>query len=199
MKKLISMVLIMMILCSLFTGSALAENAQGQTATDAQTATMSVTGGTINPDGTISPAAQEEPQVMDEEATAENIPEDTKREILNAGAQVLLEGMDTEARAMGIYDVHSTKKHAVDTIMLKKAKLTDDGGSVEITYRGKRRDKHHKTPTRNAEIMFINNYGKKGQSARPFINVAFRKKEEKAVEEAQAAFDKWQNSNFGGG
>lgn len=59
MKKLISTVLIMMILCSLFTGSALAENAQGQAATDAQTATMSVTGGTINPDGTVSWAVGE--------------------------------------------------------------------------------------------------------------------------------------------
>ena len=59
MKKLVSTVLIMMILCSLFTGSALAENAQGQAATDAQTATMSVTGGTINPDGTVSWAVGE--------------------------------------------------------------------------------------------------------------------------------------------
>ena len=63
MKKLISMVLIMMILCSLFTAPALAENAQGQAAasSDAEnmTATMSVTGGTINPDGTVSWAVGE--------------------------------------------------------------------------------------------------------------------------------------------
>ena len=59
MKKLISMVLIMMILCSLLTVSALAENAQGQAAASAQTATMTVTGGTINPDGTVSWAVGE--------------------------------------------------------------------------------------------------------------------------------------------
>ena len=59
MKKLISMVLITMILCSLFTVPALAEDAQGQAAGSAETATMSVTGGTINPDGTVSWAVGE--------------------------------------------------------------------------------------------------------------------------------------------
>lgn len=59
MKKVISMLLIMMILCSLLTVSALAEGAQGQTADSDETATMSVTGGTINPDGTVSWAVGE--------------------------------------------------------------------------------------------------------------------------------------------
>ena len=59
MKKLISMVLITMILCSLLTVPALAEDAQGQAAGSAETATMSVTGGTINPDGTVSWAVGE--------------------------------------------------------------------------------------------------------------------------------------------
>ena len=59
MKKLISMVLITMILCSLLSVPALAEDAQGQAAGSAETATMSVTGGTINPDGTVSWAVGE--------------------------------------------------------------------------------------------------------------------------------------------
>ena len=63
MKKLVSMVLIMMILCSLLAAPALAENIQGEAAvsSDAEnlTATMSVTGGTINPDGTVSWAVGE--------------------------------------------------------------------------------------------------------------------------------------------
>lgn len=59
MKKLISIVLMTMILCSLFTVPALAEDAQGQEAGSAETATMSVTGGTINPDGTVSWAVGE--------------------------------------------------------------------------------------------------------------------------------------------
>ncbi|MBO5569143.1 MAG: cadherin-like beta sandwich domain-containing protein [Oscillospiraceae bacterium] len=59
MKKLISMVLITMILCSLLSVPALAEDAQGQAAGGAETATMSVTGGTINPDGTVSWAVGE--------------------------------------------------------------------------------------------------------------------------------------------
>ena len=63
MKKLVSMVLIMMILCSLLAAPALAENVQGEAAisSDAEnlTATMSVTGGTINPDGTVSWAVGE--------------------------------------------------------------------------------------------------------------------------------------------
>ena len=54
MKKLISIVLMTMILCSLLSVPALAEDVQGQEAGSTETATMSVTGGTINPDGTVS-------------------------------------------------------------------------------------------------------------------------------------------------
>ena len=58
MKKIISILLIIMILCSLLTVPALAEDAQGQTdgSNNAEelTATMSVVGGTINPDGTVT-------------------------------------------------------------------------------------------------------------------------------------------------
>lgn len=63
MKKLISMILTIMILCSLFTVPALAEDVQGQAEasdnTEELTATMSVTGGTINPDGTVTWAVGE--------------------------------------------------------------------------------------------------------------------------------------------
>ena len=59
MKKLISMVLMIMILCSLFTTLALGEDAQGQAENTAAMATMSVTGGTINPDGTVTWAVGE--------------------------------------------------------------------------------------------------------------------------------------------
>ena len=54
MKKLISIVLMIMILCVLFTVPALAENDQGQEVASSDMATMSVTGGTINADGTVS-------------------------------------------------------------------------------------------------------------------------------------------------
>jgi len=59
MKKLISMVFMFMIFCSVFTTLALAENAQSQGASSTMTATMSVTGGTINPDGTVTWAVGE--------------------------------------------------------------------------------------------------------------------------------------------
>lgn len=61
MKKVISMLLITMILCSLLTVPALAEDAQGpaESSTEELTATMSVTGGTINPDGTVTWAVGE--------------------------------------------------------------------------------------------------------------------------------------------
>ena len=63
MKKAISILLTIMILCSLFTVPALAEDAQGQAEgsnnAEELTATMSVTGGTINPDGTVTWAVGE--------------------------------------------------------------------------------------------------------------------------------------------
>lgn len=127
---------------------------------------------------------------------AGNVPDEVKKEMLVEGGKVLMDSQAKIAREMGIYDQDSESRHAVDSIALTKPKLTEDGGVVSVTFKGKRTDKNHKTPVRNAEIMFINHYGKRGQSPRPFAEVSIAKDSERAVEASQATFDRWQKNNF---
>ena len=49
-------------------------------------------------------------------------------------------------------------------------RLADSGGYADVTFSGTRT--RGRTRTRNAEIAFINEYGKRNQPARPFIRTA---------------------------
>ena len=76
---------------------------------------------------------------------------------------------------MGVRDPES-EVHILDKISKAKAKLTASGGYQEITFSGSRR--RGNTTTRNAEIAFVNEYGKRGQQPRPFIGQAMTANEE---------------------
>lgn len=120
-----------------------------------------------------------------------NIPNEGKIEILTAMASVALEAQKQEGMSMGVYDKENTGKHAIDSICLTKPTITEDGGKISVTFKGTRTDKNHKKKVRNAEIMFINNYGKRGQEPRPFVRTANAKAEGRIQDAAQTAFDKW--------
>ena len=132
---------------------------------------------------------------MEELLRLGQVPDEVKAEILTAGGTVLKEEQAKVAREMGIYDRDNDSKHAVDSIGLTKVKLNEDGGKISVTFKGKRTDKNHKKPIRNAEIMFINHYGKRGQDPRPFATVANARAEERLQETTQATFDRWYNKN----
>lgn len=120
-----------------------------------------------------------------------HMPEEGKKEILTAMATVAMEEQRKEGFAMGVYDRENDGKHAIDSIGLTKPKITEDGGRISVTFKGSRTDKKHIKPVRNAEIMFVNNYGKRGQQPRPFVRVANAKADGRIQEAAQKAFDKW--------
>ena len=120
-----------------------------------------------------------------------HIPEEGKKEILTAMATVAMEEQRKEGLAMGVYDSQNEGKHAIDSIGLSKPKITDDGGRISVTFKGTRKDKKHKKKVRHAEVMFVNNYGKRGQQPRPFVRSANAKAEERIQDAGQTAFDKW--------
>ena len=97
-----------------------------------------------------------------------------------------------------MYDADSGGKHLVDTIKVNKPKLSEDGGTISVTFSGTRKDKKHKTPVRNAEIAFINEYGKKGQAARPFVRTANTRAEERIQKAGQAVWDEWTKTHLKG-
>lgn len=120
-----------------------------------------------------------------------HLPDEGKKEILTNMATVALEEQRKEGMSMGVYDRENTGRHAIDSIGLTKPKLTEDGGKISVTFKGTRTDKRHKKSVRNAEIMFVNNYGKRGQQPRPFVRTANARAEGRIQEAAQTTFDKW--------
>ena len=70
----------------------------------------------------------------------------------------------------------------------------ESDGYADITFSGSRL--RHGTRTRNAEIAFINEYGKRGQKARPFIGTAMTQNEDKINAPAETVIGDWIESNF---
>ena len=116
------------------------------------------------------------------------IPDDVVDEMLNAQADVVAEAQKAAGRAMGVEDTGLTLQK------LKKGKVKVRKGRrvVYIMPTGSRT--RGKTKTRNAEIAFVNEYGKKGQKARPFIKMGNEKSAEEATAAAFRVYDRWLQS-----
>lgn len=125
-------------------------------------------------------------------------PDEVKGDILRSMADVAAAEQKKTGMEFGIYDADSGGKHLVDTIKVNKPKLSEDGGTISVTFSGKRKDKKHKTPVRNAEIAFINEYGKRGQAARPFVRTANTRAEERIQKAGQAVWDEWTKTHLKG-
>lgn len=97
------------------------------------------------------------------------IPFDVTAEALDAMANVAEKKVRTSGEAMGVRDPESSV-HILDKITHTRPKKTDSGGYADVTFSGTRT--RGRTRTRNAEIAFINEYGKRNQPARPFIRKA---------------------------
>lgn len=97
------------------------------------------------------------------------IPFDVTEDALNAMAAVAEDQVRKAGQAMGVRDPES-RVHILDKVTHTKPKKSDAGGYSDVTFSGTRT--RGRTKTRNAEIAFINEYGKRGQAPRPFIRQA---------------------------
>ena len=100
-----------------------------------------------------------------------NIPSEVTSAALSSMAEVVVERVKTAGEQMGVRDPESNV-HILDKVKAKKPKVTDDGGYCVVTFSGTRT--RGNTKTRNAEIAFVNEYGKRGQSPRPFMKTAMK-------------------------
>lgn len=122
-----------------------------------------------------------------------DIPHSVTQDVLEAMGTVAMERIRETGEAMGVRDPESSE-HILDKLKLSKVTYTKDGGYLKVTYSGKRL--RGKTTTQNSEIAFINEFGKRGQPARPFMKTALDKS---ADEISQAGADKlsaWQDKIF---
>lgn len=129
------------------------------------------------------------------------IPEDVVDEMLNAQADVVLEAQKRSILAHGIYDKENTARHVVDSMKKGKPKWRkkDQVRVIYITPAGSRRrggKRRWSRPkaTRNAEILFVNEYGRKDQQARPAIREANETSAQASTEAAFTIYDRWLES-----
>lgn len=115
-----------------------------------------------------------------------NIPDSVIREMLQAEGEVIKKGQEQTASTMlqGPYYAGGV----AGSIKIGNMKRGGSGKVVYVTFEGTQ----HKN--RIAEIAFINEFGKKSQPARPFIQEANEKNAGSAVDAAAKVYDAYLKS-----
>lgn len=115
-----------------------------------------------------------------------DLPETVQDAMLDAQADVVLQAQQSAAQA--IADTGQTARS------LRKSKPRTRKGvrSISITFAGSR--KRGDTTTRNAEIAFVNEYGKKGVPARNFIRKANEQSAAASTQAAASVYDQYLQS-----
>lgn len=126
-------------------------------------------------------------------AELQDIPQAVTGGVLEAMGEVAMERVRETGEAMGVRDPKSNE-HILDKLKLSKPVYTKDGGYLRVTYSGSRL--RGKTKTQNSEIAYINEFGKRGQPARPFMKTALRQHEDEIAEAGAAKLSAWQKSIF---
>lgn len=123
-----------------------------------------------------------------------DIPDGVITRALDEMAEIAADKIVAQGESMGVRDPESGE-HILDKVAPSgKAKRTDAGGYKMISFKGKRR--RGRTDTRNAEIAFVNEYGKQGQTARPFIGTALNKNETAITDPAEKIIGDWIEQEF---
>ena len=118
------------------------------------------------------------------------IPDDVQDEMLNAQADVAVMAQQEQAEIMGVHAPGSGL--TIRSIKKGRVKVKKGVRTIYVTPTGSR--KRGNKRVRNAEIAFINEYGKKNQKARPFIRTANEKSAEKTTQAAFEVYDRWLRS-----
>lgn len=113
------------------------------------------------------------------------IPDDVLEQMLQAEADVIEKAQREKGKAYGVHRTGVT----LSSIERTKTSKTKDGKAIYIMPMGTNADGN-----RNAEVAFINEYGKHGQPARPFIRDANEEKADEAVDAAAAIYDNYLSS-----
>lgn len=120
------------------------------------------------------------------------IPDEVKDRMLEAGADVVVRAQKRKIRQYRIYDTGTAQR----SIKKGRPQKSKDGERViyvkptGIRIRGKEKI----SETSNAEILFVNEYGKRGKKARPALRDANEACAEEMVNAEFAVYDAWLKS-----
>lgn len=116
------------------------------------------------------------------------------KQILEAEAAVVEAKQKSVGRAMGVYDETSGSSiHVINKVTHGKMQSKNNEYRMFVYPQGTRTRGY--TESTNSEIGFINEYGKTGQAARPWISTADSQCEEQALDAAGEVFDKFLEEN----
>lgn len=115
-------------------------------------------------------------------AEVASLPDSVIEELLNAEADVIEAEQRKTVREMlsGPYATGATAA----SIRKGKVKKTPSGKSITVAPKGT-----NKRGIRHAEVLFINEYGKKGQPARPAVRTANTRAEKPALDAGEKVFN----------
>lgn len=119
---------------------------------------------------------------------AAEIPEDVLDQMLQAQADIAVPAIKAKGQAYGLVRTGQMLR----SIKAGKPKWAKGVRVQYITPTGSRR--RGKTETRNAEIAFIAEYGKRNQKARPFMRDAIEAAGDSMEQAAAARYDAWLQS-----
>lgn len=124
-------------------------------------------------------------KLIDDLSDLADMPDSVTDAMLNAEADIVADAQRRSAKSMGVYRTGETAA----SIKKTKIKKTDDGKSISVSPQGT-----NKKGNRNGEVAFVNEYGKIGQPARPFIRTANEQAEPAAVQAGEKILNDFINS-----
>jgi HK97 gp10 family phage protein len=116
-----------------------------------------------------------------------NIPDSVLEEMLSAEADIVVDAQQRTAQSV-LHGPYSSGNLA-GSIRKSRVKKSKNGMGIYVVFKGGRTRAN--TTTRNAEIAFLNEFGKRGQPVRPFIKRANEECADRAVNSAANVYDKW--------
>lgn len=114
------------------------------------------------------------------------IPSSVQDEMLNAQANIVMKAQRAKGEA---YGVHRTGVTLNSIKADKKVRRSGKGRHINVYPQGTNADGN-----RNSEVAFINEFGKRGQPARPFISDANEACAAETTEAARRIYDNWLKS-----
>jgi len=123
--------------------------------------------------------------LIDDLSSLAQIPDSVIDDILTAQADVIEPEQRKMAQSMGVYRTGVT----AGSIKRTKIKIGKDGRYIDIYPQGK-----NAAGNANAEVAFVNEFGKKNQPARPFIRTANENRADEAVAQAEKVLDTFINN-----
>lgn len=135
--------------------------------------------------------------LIDDFAALASLPDDVIDDMLDAGADVIVEAQRSEIQQQwkGPYSMDISAKAIKKDKKIRTTKYVGITGRYINVYPQGERNRGGKT-VRNAEIAFINEYGAPGRgiAARPAIAAANAKSEDKAVEAGEKVYHAYLDS-----